>query len=171
MVDAIEARQVKDEILKTNFYCYLMIQKEFKTQDNLSILEELLKKKQCLGPVRALTKYHIAQAQFATDETACKNTCKEIIDEFIGEYTTLKIRIERSEEDDEDLYSFQYILYYCFLLLAYIHKKQHSEEESENYLRASKNMLKANNKSSQLINASSYRSRSSEKKHRFDSSA
>jgi hypothetical protein len=48
----------------------------------------------------------------------------------------------------------QYIIYYCFLLLGHLRATEGRLEESQNYLSASKNLLKINNKSTELITAS-----------------
>lgn len=56
----------------------------------------------------------------------------------------------------------QYIIYYCLVLLAVVKKQQGLVEESENYNKASTNLLKLNNKSSQFIGASTFRTKSSE---------
>lgn len=61
-----------------------------------------------------------------------------------------------------------YIIYYCLLMLGYVCGQQGRREESENYLAASVNLLKLNNQSSQFINASNFRTRSSERQHRVD---
>lgn len=80
----------------------------------------------------------------------------------------LKEHIERSEEEEEEMVMLQYIIYYCLLLLGYVRGQEGRKEESENYIKASNNLLKVNNKSSEYINASNFRTRSSEKKHRLE---
>jgi hypothetical protein len=111
-------------MLKTNFYCYLTIQRGFKIHQNLSILQGLLGQDGCRGAVRALTRYHICQIHFIEDVGACGTECEEVIAEFIGSYHMLKERGERSAGEEEELVMLQYILYYCLLLLGYLRAQQ-----------------------------------------------
>lgn len=61
----------------------------------------------------------------------------------------------------------QYIIYYCFLLLGHLRATEGRLEESQNYLSASKNLLKINNKSTQLITASFLRTQKPKSKEWF----
>jgi len=166
-VDGFAISLPRDELLKTNFYCYLTIQRNFKVSDSLTILQSCLAHPHCKGSIRALTRYHISQIYFLSDKRSCGNECEEIISEFIGSYHMLKERAERSSDEEEELYMLQYIIYYCLLLLGYVRGEEGKKEESEGYIKASKNLLKINNKSSQFINASSFRTKSGGQKHRY----
>ena len=85
-----------DEMLKTNFYCYLTIQRGFKINQNLTILQNCLAQEKCKGGIRALTRYHICQIYFIEDLKACGAECEEIMGEFFGSYHMLKEHIERT---------------------------------------------------------------------------
>lgn len=109
-------------------------------------MSKCLTREECAGPVKALTKYHLAQILFVSKVSECKAMCQDIVNEFLGEYHILKNRIDRKGRDDEDMHALQYILYYCFLLLAYVCEKENrSEEEGEVYLKAGKNLFRDQN--------------------------
>jgi hypothetical protein len=91
-----------------------------------------------------------------------------MLGEFIGAYHMLKEHMERRVEEEEELVMLQYIIYYCLLLLGYLRGQEGRKEESDNYIQASNNLLKINNQSSQSINASNFRTKSSESKHRME---
>lgn len=153
-------------LLKTNFYCYLIIHSEHQNSKCLTILQECLADPNCAGGLRALTRYHLCQLFFGCDVEACGRECEEVVGEFIGNYHMLQSSAERSPQEDEELWMLQYVLYYCLLMLGYMRRSQGRTEESESYLKASQSLLKLGNRSSQLINASSLRTRSAEEKRR-----
>jgi hypothetical protein len=157
-----------DELLKTNFYCYLTIQRGFKIHQNLSILQGLLAQEECRGALRALTRYHICQIHFIEDVAACGSECEELVGEFIGSYHMLKEHAARSPSEEEQLVLLQYILYYCLLLLGYLRAQQGRQQESQNYIAASNHLLKINNQSSASITASNTRTKSADGKPRVN---
>ena len=69
----------RQEILQTNLYCYLTIQRNYKPSKTLTILQSALGQKECKGAIRALTRYHICQIYFPTDLEICGRECEEII--------------------------------------------------------------------------------------------
>lgn len=95
-VESLPVLTARDQLLKTNFYCFLTIQRGFKIPESLTILQSCLGDAHCKGSVRALTRYHIAQVHFIEDLRACGEECEEIVGEFIGSYHMLKEHCERS---------------------------------------------------------------------------
>jgi hypothetical protein len=166
LVEELPARNSLEVLLKTNFYCYLTISCEHESSRCLTILQECLAHPECSGGVRALTRYHLCQLFFGCDIEACGRECEEVIGEFIGSYHMLQSSAERTPREEEELWLLQYVLYYCLMMLGYLRRGQGRAVESESYLQASQSLLRIGNRSSQLINASSLRTRSAEDKRR-----
>lgn len=151
-------------LIKTNFYCYLSLQKQNQISRCLTILQECLANPHCVGGVKALTKYHLCQLYFNCDMQACGRESEELVGEFIGNYHMLQANTQRAPEEEEELWLLQYLLYYCLLMLGYLRRSEGRAAESESYIKASQSLLKIGNRSSQLINASNLRTRSAEEK-------
>jgi hypothetical protein len=61
---------------------------------------------------------------FKKDEfEKCRVVCQQILQEFIGLYYSIEMRLDRSEEQNKLSQELQEILYYVFLVLAYINRK------------------------------------------------
>lgn len=119
-LDAYPTLTPSQQLLKTNFYVYLLLQRNYKPSETLTLLQNCLAQPACTRTLLALTRYHICQTHFLTDRAACGRECEELIKDSIGSYHMLKERTDRSAEEEEEMYMLQYILYYCLLLMGWV---------------------------------------------------
>lgn len=139
-VESQPTGSAREELLQTNLYCYLTIQRGYKASQTLTILQNTLNHPQCRGAIRALTRYHICQIYFPSDVGACGRECEEIIGEFIGAYHMAKELLEPTPSEQDEYDMLQYVIHYCFMLLGWVRGKEGKLEESESYVLAGKNI-------------------------------
>ena len=99
-LELFEPTSEGQEILLSNFYCYITIQSEYKLPEAIIILKSCLESEKCKSSLKALTLYHISQALFKIGKLEeCKEQSEKIIQEFIGEYYSWEKRCDKTETE------------------------------------------------------------------------